>query len=137
MGLAPARPINLGLDLPYTIQEGILETDWLRYDIWINIVATVPGVVVSLRRAQATPLAQLVPVRRESYEKPWEVVEQAFHRDSDVGSTRFLEWADYNHKKYLATPPTRTRPPTTRSVASTSPAARPTRRPRSDLVRGR
>jgi hypothetical protein len=98
-------PINLGVNPPYRIQEGILETDWMRYDIWINVIVTEPGLVIRLRRDQSTPLAQLVPVRRESYDQPWEVVEQSFHRDTEEGDRRFLEWTDYNHKKYITHAP--------------------------------
>jgi hypothetical protein len=64
-------PINSDLDQPYRIQEGMLETDWMQYAIWMNLKFFRYNEPVRLRRNQRYPLAQLVPVRRESYDGKW------------------------------------------------------------------
>jgi hypothetical protein len=98
-------PINLGLDRPFRIQEGILETDWMRYDIWLNLAFTQTGRTVSLRRDQEMPMAQLLPVRREGYEQRWTLSDRVLDRDDDEGNLAFLDWTDYNYKKYVRMAP--------------------------------
>lgn len=85
---------------PYYIQEGILETDWMQYDIWINLVFTEVGKLVKLRRQQWPPLAQLIPVRREAYNTPWEIKDGLMERETAEGNAAFKYWIDYNTKKY-------------------------------------
>lgn len=94
-------PINIGMDAPFRIQEGILETSWLRYDIWINIAVQRKDTLIQLRRDQWPPLAQLLPVRLESYDQQWTISEEMFNRDSKEADEAYLQWVDYNHKKYL------------------------------------
>lgn len=94
-------PINTNLHAPYRIQEGILETDWMRYDIWINVAVLRQDTVVSLRRDQWPPMAQLVPVRRESYDSQWILSEERINRESESGNRVYLDWADYNYKKFV------------------------------------
>lgn len=94
-------PINIGMDAPYRIQEGILETDWLQYDIWINIAVQRKNEPISLRRDQQTPLAQLIPVRKEGYDEKWTVSEQMVNRETEEGDKLYTGWCDYNWKKYL------------------------------------
>lgn len=87
-------PVNVGMDAPYRIQEGILETDWMPYDIWINIAVQQKDVPIRLRRDQWPPLAQLVPVPKESYGN-WTVTEDV------IGGDMLKRWGEYNHAKYL------------------------------------
>jgi hypothetical protein len=94
-------PININMDAPYRIQEGILETDWLPYDIWINVAIQQQNVPIQLRKDQWPPLAQLIPVRKESYDKTWTIKDSAFNRDCQEGEELFKKWADYNYKKYV------------------------------------
>lgn len=72
---------------PFSVMEGVLETDWMCYDIWVNLAFHEPG-TVNLRRDQI--LAQLIPVRRED----WAV------RESPPTREIFRAWADYNEKKF-------------------------------------
>ena len=92
-------PINLGMDAPYRIQEGILETDWLRYDIWLNIAVQQKDVLISLRRDQELPLAQLIPVQHHN--QTWTHTENTVNRDSPEADQVYREWNDYNFKKYI------------------------------------
>lgn len=98
-GLHIRSPINIAMNTPYRIQEGILETSWLRYDIWINLAVQIPNTVISLRRNQPLPLAQLIPVKREAYEK-WELRQELINRNDEEGDKAFCEWAQYNFQKY-------------------------------------
>lgn len=82
-----------------SIQEGLLETDWMQYDIWINVQFHVQNKWVYLRRSQALPLAQLVPVHRDSM-SGWTKSERAVTRSSPEGEAVFKFWIDYNHQKY-------------------------------------
>jgi len=94
-------PINLGMDAPYRIQEGILETDWLTYDIWLNIAVQRKNETISLRRDQWPPLAHLIPVRKDAYEKQWSFTEEVINRTTPTGDKVYTGWCAYNYKKYL------------------------------------
>jgi hypothetical protein len=94
-------PINLNMDAPYRIQEGILETDWLTYDIWINIAVQQKNLPIQLRRDQWPPLAQIVPVPKDAYDKEWTFTEEIINRDSEESNRIYTSWGDYNFKKYV------------------------------------
>jgi Family of unknown function (DUF6065) len=97
-------PINIGLDTPFRVQEGILETDWMQYDIWMNLKFTRYNEWVSLRRTQHLPLAQLVPVQRESYDGKWELKDNLFTVDGPLKEEAemvFDRWNDYNYQKWM------------------------------------
>jgi hypothetical protein len=85
---------------PYSIQEGILETDWMQYDLWTNIVFHEKDVKVCLRKDQWPPLAHLIPIRRESFKEDWGLEEEMVNRDTPEANRVFEFWIDYNHKKY-------------------------------------
>jgi Family of unknown function (DUF6065) len=87
---------------PYYVQEGILETDWMYYDIWINLRFTRENVYVHLRREQWPPLAQLIPVRRESTQE-WELQEEFVNCKTPEAHQVFSYWVEYNRKKYEST----------------------------------
>jgi hypothetical protein len=93
-------PINVGMDSPYRIQEGILETDWLKYDIWINVAVQRVDEWISLRKNAWPPLAQLIPVKKESYDN-WTLSEEAINRNSEEAEKIYSGWCDYNYKKYI------------------------------------
>jgi hypothetical protein len=82
-----------------SVQEGILETDWMQYDIWINLKFHVENKYIYLRRNSFPPLAQLVPIHRSSLEG-WKLTEHAVNRDTPEGEKVFKYWIDYNRKKY-------------------------------------
>ena len=87
-------PVNMAPQ-PFSIQEGILETDWMQYDIWLNVKFHKKDRWASLRRS-GPPVAQLVPIPRASYNKPWEVEDRMIREDDEA----LDYWLQYNHKKY-------------------------------------
>jgi tetratricopeptide (TPR) repeat protein len=99
-GLLVRSPINLGMNAPYRIQEGIIETDWLFVDFWLGIMMQQENVPLRLRRDQWPPLAQLVPVPREAYDQPWQWSEELLHRDTEEAERIFTGWVDYHFEKY-------------------------------------
>jgi hypothetical protein len=97
-------PINIGPDLPFKIQEGILETDWMQYDVWMNLKFTRYNEWVSLRRNQHYPLAHLVPVNRNSYDPTWRLTENLLSTEgpaSEEAQSIFKRWNDYNYQKWM------------------------------------
>ena len=95
-------PININLDQPFRIQEGILETDWMQYDIWMNLKFFRYNEWATLRRDQRYPLAQLVPVRRESYDEKWALQDNALTVPGRSGNKRrkYSDWWNaYTTKK--------------------------------------
>jgi hypothetical protein len=98
-GLMVRSPANVE-NRAYRIQDGILETDWMYYDIWFNVKVLIPHKWVYIRREQWPPLAQLIPVPRASYDPTWTVSEQMVHRDTEEGEKVFKYWIDYNHQKF-------------------------------------
>lgn len=97
-------PINIELNAAFRVQEAILETDWMQYDIWMNLKFTRYNEWVCLRKNQHYPLAQLIPVRRESYDRKWGLKESVFDRGGATGQQSdevFERWNDYNYQKWL------------------------------------
>lgn len=66
--------------------EGIIETDWMQYDIWLNLVFDEKETKISLRRDQPFPLAQITPISREAYDSDWSVSDQMINRDTEEGN---------------------------------------------------
>lgn len=91
-------PINREFGRPFQILEGILETDWMWYDIWVNVRFTHIGVKASLRR-DGPPLAQLVPVRRESSAR-WQLEERELAPDDVEAREIFDWWVSYDWEKF-------------------------------------
>lgn len=92
-------PINFPPRSIY-VMEGIIETDWMQYDIWTNLVFTKKDEVVKLRKDSWPPLAQLVPLRRESYAANWNFEEEFVNRDNIESDKVFTYWINYNQKKF-------------------------------------
>jgi hypothetical protein len=86
----------------FSIQEGVLETDWMRYDLWINLKFDEPGVEVKLRRDQWPPLAHLVPVRREVFKEEWGLEEETINRDTPEAAGVLMSWVEYNREKFCS-----------------------------------
>ncbi len=96
-GLHIRSPINFPPRSCY-VMEGILETDWMQYDIWINLVFTKQGEWIKLRREEWPPLAQLIPVQRSP---EWKInKDQLVNREEEDANRAFEYWIQYNHKKY-------------------------------------
>ena len=89
-------PINFSPRSCY-VMEGILETDWMQYDIWINLVFTKEGEWIKLRRNEFPPLAQIIPTKRED----WEIDRnEILKRDEKEANRVFEFWLQYNNKKF-------------------------------------
>lgn len=82
------------------VMEAMLETDWLQYDIWLNLVFDRPGEVVQLRRDEWPPIAQLVPVPRDTCSVRWRMEEETINRNSPEAERVFRYWLEYNQKKF-------------------------------------
>jgi hypothetical protein len=98
-GLHIRSPINFP-PRPFHVMEAVLETDWLRYDVWLNIVFDRPHEPVEIRRDQWPPIAQLVPVPRESYDGRWQVDDELVNRNSTEANDAFEFFLQYNRKKF-------------------------------------
>ena len=85
---------NDNKQLPYTIQEGILETDWMVYDIWMNIAVLEINREITISKDK--PLAALIPFRRDAYEEQWGLEE------NEITKNVYKRWADYNYSKWGA-----------------------------------
>lgn len=96
------NPINVSGNTVFRIQEGILETDWLSYDIWMNLQFLQQDRWVHLRKDQNwPPVAQIIPVRREGYDKSWKLQERYMERETPEGSQMYDRWQEYNYKKWI------------------------------------
>jgi hypothetical protein len=98
-GLHIRSPINFPPQ-PFHVMEAVLETDWLRYDIWLNVAFDRQNEVARLRRDDWPPIAQLVPVHRESYDSRWEFAEELAHRKTPEANEAFEFFLQYNQKKF-------------------------------------
>lgn len=96
-------PINLAYDEPFRVQEAILETDWMPYDVWLNLKFFEYDRCARLRRDQHYPLAQLVPVPRASFAGEWGFTDHVISRvgdDKEQAGRVFDEWNEYNFRKW-------------------------------------
>jgi hypothetical protein len=100
-GLHIRSPINFPRQ-PFHVMEAVLETDWLRYDIWLNIVFDEENVQARIRRDEWPPIAQLVPVPRESYEAKWQLEDELVNRNTAEANEAFEFFLQYNKKKFSA-----------------------------------
>lgn len=85
---------------PFYVMEGILESDWMQYDIWTNLVFDRENEWAHLRKDGWPPLAMITPVRRETYESEWKCTAKMLDRDTPEGNRTFEYYAQYNHKKF-------------------------------------
>lgn len=86
----------------YHVMEGILETDWMWYDIWINLNFHTKNKVIEIRKDQWPPLAQLIPVRRETVDGDWKHKEEIVNRQSPEANQVIDYWLNYNKKKFAS-----------------------------------
>lgn len=90
-------PINFPYS-GYNVVEAVLETDWMQYDIWINIAVTQANTKISIDKK--TPLAHLLPIRRESFKGDWTVEKEMVNRDTKEANEVFSYWLRYNKQKF-------------------------------------
>jgi hypothetical protein len=91
-------PINCNPQ-PFHVMEGILETDWMQYDIWLNIVVDRNNELIQFRKNGWPPIAQIVPVFREAYQD-WNLQTQDLNRNTPEANQVFDYWIHYNQKKF-------------------------------------
>jgi hypothetical protein len=89
-------PINFP-KTDYHVMEAILETDWMHYDIWINLVCDTNNKQITITKD--FPIAQLIPIKREST-KDWEIKEEHINRNTKKANYVFKYWLNYNKKKF-------------------------------------
>jgi hypothetical protein len=100
-GLMIRSPVNIASSPVFSVQEAILETDWLPYDIWINLEFVQQRRWAQLRRSEGwPPIAQLLPVPRLAYDDAWQLNEGPLERTSAAGEDLVARWLDYNHAKW-------------------------------------
>jgi len=88
-------PVNFPKE-GFEIMEGILETDWMQYDIWINVSCS-PG---RIRITKETPIAHIIPVRRETFKAEWAMDREEINRNTPEADRVFRYWANYNKQKF-------------------------------------
>jgi hypothetical protein len=94
-------PVNVP-PAPAHVMEAMLESDWLQYDIWLNLAFDRRDEMVSLRRDQWPPVAQLLPVARDAYEAPWRLESELVNRNSPEAERVFEYFVEYNTKKFAS-----------------------------------
>jgi Family of unknown function (DUF6065) len=94
-------PVNINTSAIFRAQDAILETDWLPYDVWLNLLFVQQGKWARLRRSDAwPPIAQLLPVPTAAYDHSWRLIDGAMERTTAEGDALFGRWIDYNAKKW-------------------------------------
>jgi uncharacterized protein DUF6065 len=91
-------PINREFDAPFRIDEAILETEWLHYDVWLNLRFLRFGEVAKIRR-DGPPLAHLVPVPQESYGSA-QIQDRLLTPDDPAAQAVFDDWVEFNWLKF-------------------------------------
>jgi hypothetical protein len=79
----------------------MIETDWMQYDIWLNLKFHKKGKWTSIRKESTTPIAQLVPTPRAAYGE-WGLSEEIINRASPEAEKVFKFWTEYNQKKFAS-----------------------------------
>jgi hypothetical protein len=98
------NPVNVTASTIFRAQEAILETDWLPYDIWVNLLFVQQEKWARIRRGDGwPPIAQLLPVPKAAYDQRWHLIDGPLERTTAQGHDLFNRWIDYNHKKWVET----------------------------------
>lgn len=85
----------------FRIMEGVLETDWMYYDIWLNIVIKTKNKSIKLRKNEWPPIAQIIPIRRETTDADWKISsDEIVNRNTPESNKIFEYWLQYNKQKF-------------------------------------
>ena len=76
--------------------EAILETDWMFYDIWINLICEQNKKII-IKKDE--PLAHVIPIKRECT-KDWLIEEEKLNRKTRSSNYIFRYFINYNRKKF-------------------------------------
>lgn len=93
-------PVNFPIRSQVSVMEAILETDWLQYDIWINLVFSQQKKPLILRRDDYIPIAQLVPIHRKSFTATWQLSTSSIGTETPNKSKIFNFYKNYNKLKF-------------------------------------
>jgi uncharacterized protein DUF6065 len=93
-------PINREYETPFRIEEAIIESDWLHYDVWLNLRFSRFGEIARLRR-EGPPLAQIVPVPLESYSSV-RLEDRSLTPEDPEAQAIFDDWVEYSWEKFYA-----------------------------------
>jgi len=95
-GLLIRSPINFEKK-PYHVMEAFLETDWLQYDIWINLVCDEKQEKITITKKD--PIAHIIPVHKESV-SDWDFSVEHINRKNEESNNVFKFWINYNKNKF-------------------------------------
>lgn len=93
-------PVNFPERQPYYVMEGILETDWMQYDIWINLVFTQKFKPLRFTPDDATPIAQLVPIHRQAFTSEWSLENKMINSNDNDAKEAAKFFIQYNVNKF-------------------------------------
>jgi len=99
-----SNPINVSGDNPFLVQEAIIEVDWLPVDHWFNFkwIPSRKGHWASIRRNQIAPIAQIVPVIRDSYDETWTVEDRILNESDTDSIAAYRSWDEFYFEKFVA-----------------------------------
>ena len=80
----------------------MIETDWMQYDIWINLVFTQKHKPLRFKPEDKTPIAQLVPVHRQTFTSDWRMDEKMINADTVDARKAARFYIDYNVNKFTS-----------------------------------
>jgi uncharacterized protein DUF6065 len=86
---------------PFHVQQAVLETDWLPYDVWLNVKFHRANERAQIRRTDPCPLAQIIPISRRAYDHDLTQVEKLIDRDDPACEQLWREWQSYNYDKWI------------------------------------
>jgi hypothetical protein len=95
-------PINFPERQPYFVMEAILETDWMQYDIWINLVFTQKFKPLRFTPSDTTPIAQLVPIHRQSFTSDWKMDSKMINSEEIDAKEAARFYVNYNIEKFAS-----------------------------------
>jgi hypothetical protein len=82
--------------------EALIETDWLQYDIWLNLVFTEKLKPVTLRKTDLIPIAQLVPIHRQSFTSDWNLSTEMLNDTTQENKDVLNFYVGYNKRKFAS-----------------------------------
>jgi Family of unknown function (DUF6065) len=97
-GLWLRNPVNRGYEVPFRVEEAILETAWLHQDIWLNLRFLTPRVTANLRRI-GPPIAHILPIPYDALDG-WKAQSKEFHPWDPESQKIFDWWREYNREKF-------------------------------------
>jgi hypothetical protein len=95
-------PVNFPVRQQVSVMEAILETDWLQYDIWINLVFHQTKKPLLLKKDDSIPIAHLVPVHRQTFTSEWNLEFHEMNNLTDESSDVLDFYVNYNKRKFAS-----------------------------------